>query len=223
METSFQRYKMSTTAVRSFCCRFQPLTFPFCLSEPRNAEQPGVGVRAHRHASSSSVLLRRPDRALLSAPGAAAAAQPNRSRSHSQQQQYPGPRPELRHHPGQRRGPADGHNPGGHQRLSPGRGGPGRRLPNRRSLLVGYEILLRGSDRSDTAAQGAAAPQEAGMHWHKRDRVLRETQMFRCIWAVTLICYQTEWKKIYLERKVEQWNCVRCSPDCFTAIHDVLC
>lgn len=137
--------------------------FNFCLSEPGNAEQPGVGVRAHRQASSASVLLRRPDRAVLSATGAAA-PQPGRSRSHSQQQQYPGPRPELRPHPGQRRGPADGHNPGGHQRLSPGRGGPVRRLPNRRSLLVGYEILLRGSDRSDTATQGAAAPQEAGMH-----------------------------------------------------------
>lgn len=158
---------------KSHTCRRYHLTHfhcRACLSEPGNAEQPGVGVRAHRQATSASVLLRRPDRALLSAPAAAAAAAPRPSRSRSngqqqqQQQQYPGPRPELRPHPGQRRGPTDGHNPGGHQRLSPGRGGPVRRLPNRRSLLVGYEILLRGSDRSDTAAQGPAAPKEAGVH-----------------------------------------------------------
>ncbi|KAM9341317.1 LOW QUALITY PROTEIN: disintegrin and metalloproteinase domain-containing protein 17a [Symphorus nematophorus] len=71
--------------------------------ESRNAEQPRVSIRAHRQASSASLLLRRPDRALLHAP-TASAAEPGRGHSHSQQQQYPGPRPELRPHPGQRRG-----------------------------------------------------------------------------------------------------------------------
>ncbi|XP_049451536.1 disintegrin and metalloproteinase domain-containing protein 17a isoform X2 [Epinephelus fuscoguttatus] len=131
--------------------------------ESRNAQQPRVSVRAHRQASSASLLLRRPDRALLPAP-AASAAEPGRGLSRGQHQ-YPGPRPELRPHPGQRRGAADGHNPGGHQqRLSPGRGGPVGRFHNRRSLLVGYEILLRGSDRAEPAGQGPAAPQEAGSH-----------------------------------------------------------
>ncbi|XP_037602285.1 disintegrin and metalloproteinase domain-containing protein 17-like isoform X1 [Sebastes umbrosus] len=127
--------------------------------ESRNAQQPRVSIRAHRQASSASLLLRRPDRALLPAP-AASAAEPGRRGQH----QYPGPRPELRPHPGQRRGAADGHHPGGHQqRLSPGRGGPVGRFHNRRSLLVGYEILLRGSDRAEPVSQGPAAPQEAGL------------------------------------------------------------
>ncbi|XP_034715085.1 disintegrin and metalloproteinase domain-containing protein 17a isoform X1 [Etheostoma cragini] len=128
--------------------------------ESRNAEQPRVGVVAHRQASSASLILRRPDRALLPAPSA---AEPGLCLSRSQHQ-YPGPRLELRPHPGQRRGGTDGHHPGGHQqRLSPGRGGPVGRFHNRRSLLVGYEILLRGSDRAETGSQGPAAPQEAGM------------------------------------------------------------
>ncbi|XP_069008393.1 disintegrin and metalloproteinase domain-containing protein 17a isoform X1 [Embiotoca jacksoni] len=128
----------------------------------RHAEQPRVSIRAYRQASSASLLLRRPDRALLPAPAAEPGARPSLSQ---QQYQYPGPRPELRPHPGQRRGPADGHHPGGHQqRLSPGRGGPAGRFHNRRSLLVGYEILLRGSDRSEPVGPGPAAPQEAGVH-----------------------------------------------------------
>ncbi|XP_034431919.1 disintegrin and metalloproteinase domain-containing protein 17a isoform X1 [Hippoglossus hippoglossus] len=136
--------------------------------ESRNAEQPRVSVRlAHRQNSSASLLLRRPDRALLPAP-AASSTKPGRGPSRGQlqqQQQYPGPRPELRPHPGQRRGAADGYHPGGHQqRLSPGRGGPVGRFHNRRSLLVGYEVLLRGSDRTEPAGQGAAPPPEAGLH-----------------------------------------------------------
>ncbi|XP_020496356.2 disintegrin and metalloproteinase domain-containing protein 17a isoform X1 [Labrus bergylta] len=127
--------------------------------ESRNAEQPRVNIHAHRQAS---LLLRRPDRALLPAPSA---AEPGRRTSRGQQQQYPGPRSELRPHPGQRRGASDGHHPGGHQqRLSPGRGGPVGRFHNRRSLLVGYEILLRGSDRTEPVGKGPAAPQEAGLH-----------------------------------------------------------
>lgn len=133
-----------------------------CFSESRNAEQPRVGVHAHRQASSASLVLRRPGGALLPTP----AAEPGKSQPHSRQQ-YPGPRPELRLHPGQCRGAAYGHHPGGHQqRLSPRRGGPVRRFPNRRSLLVGYEILLRGSDRTETTSQGPAAPEAAGMHRH---------------------------------------------------------
>lgn len=140
------------------------LTCCFCSSESRNAEQPRGSVRAHRQASSASLLLRRPDRALLPSH-AFSSAEPGRGPSRGQQQQYPGPRPELRPHPGQRRGAADGHHPGGHQqRLSPGRGGPVGRFHNRRSLLVGYEILLRGSDRTEPTSQGTAAPQEAGLH-----------------------------------------------------------
>lgn len=136
-----------------------------CFSESRNGEQPRVCVRAHRQASSASLVLRRPDRALLPTP-TASAAESGRDQSRGQQQ-YPGHRPELRPHPGQRRGTADGHNPGGHQqRLTPGRGGPVRRFHNRRSLLVGYEILLRGSDRTEAADQGPAAPKEAGLHWY---------------------------------------------------------
>lgn len=154
---------MNPTPVRGNSLSVSVSHVVVCLSESGNADQPGVGIRAHRQTSSASLLLHRPDRALLPAT-TGSAAQPGRSHSHGQQQQYPGPRPELRPHPGQRRGAADGHNPGGQQRLSPGRGGPVRRFPNRRSLLVGYEILLRGSDRSDTAGQGPAAPQEAGMH-----------------------------------------------------------
>lgn len=128
-----------------------------CFSESRNAEQPGFGIRAHRQASSASLPLRQPDSALLPAP----AAEPAQSQPHSQQQ-YSGPRPELRPHPGQRRGAAYGHHPGGHQQR-----GPVRRFHNRRSLLVGYEILLRGSDRTETTSQGpAAAPEEAGMCRH---------------------------------------------------------
>nr|XP_020496356.1 disintegrin and metalloproteinase domain-containing protein 17 isoform X1 [Labrus bergylta] len=127
--------------------------------ESRNAEQPRVNIHAHRQAS---LLLRRPDRALLPAPSA---AEPGRRTSRGQQQQYPGPRSELRPHPGQRRGASDGHHPGGQQqRLSPGRGGPVGRFHNRRSLLVGYEILLRGSDRTEPVGKGPAAPQEAGLH-----------------------------------------------------------
>ncbi|XP_074547948.1 disintegrin and metalloproteinase domain-containing protein 17a isoform X2 [Halichoeres trimaculatus] len=132
--------------------------------ESRNAQQPRVNINAHRQASSTSLLLRRPDRALLPAPPPGSAAEPCR-RSSRGQQQYPGPRSELRPHPGQRRGAPDGHNPGGHQqRLSPGRGGPAGRFHNRRSLLVGYEILLRGSDRTEPVNKGPAAPQEAGAH-----------------------------------------------------------
>ncbi|XP_058471230.1 disintegrin and metalloproteinase domain-containing protein 17a isoform X1 [Solea solea] len=138
------------------CSRAPPI-------ESRNAEQPRVGVRAHRQASSASLLLRRPDRALLPAP-AASSGKPSGGPSRGLQQ-YPGPRAELRPHPGQRRGAADGHHPGGHQqRLSPGRGGGNGRFHNRRSLLVGYEILLRGSDRAEPAGQGAVAPPEAGLH-----------------------------------------------------------
>lgn len=135
----------------------QPQVGAVVSSESRNAEQPRVGVRAHRQASSASLLLRRPDRALLPAP--AAAAEPGHRPSRGQQQQQqPGPRPELRRPPGQRRGLTDGHHPGGpQQRLSPGRGG---RIHNRRSLLVGYEVLLRGCDRSGA---GQTAPPEAGM------------------------------------------------------------
>lgn len=151
---------MDPTSVRDSQLCFH-LTCCCSSSESRNAEQPRVSVRAHRQASSASLLLRRPDRALLPAP---AAAEPGRGPSRGQQQ-YPGPRPELRPHPGQRRGAADGHHPGGHQqRLSPGRGGPVGRFHNRRSLLVGYEILLRGSDRAEPGSQGPAAPQEAGLH-----------------------------------------------------------
>ncbi|KAG7224228.1 hypothetical protein INR49_015117 [Caranx melampygus] len=78
------------------------------MHESRNAEQPRVSIRAHRQASSASLLLHRPDRALLPAPAVSAAAEPGRGPSRlqqQQQQQYPGPRPELRPHPGQRRGP----------------------------------------------------------------------------------------------------------------------
>ncbi|XP_014857537.1 PREDICTED: disintegrin and metalloproteinase domain-containing protein 17-like isoform X1 [Poecilia mexicana] len=129
-------------------------------ADSRHPEQPRVNVRPHRQASSASLLLRRPDRALLPAPAAADAGPatgPGRG------QQYPGPRPELRRQPGQRRGPADGHHPGGHQqRLSPGRGGAAGRFHNRRSLLVGYEILLRGSDRAEPISEGAVAPPQAG-------------------------------------------------------------
>lgn len=141
---------------------FRQFNISLCFSESRNAEQPRVSVRAHRQASSASLFLRQPDSALLPAP----AAEPAQSQPHGRQQ-YPGPGPELRPHPGQRRGPAYGHHPGGHQqRLSPRRGGPVRRFPNRRSLLVGYEILLRGSDRTETTSQGPAAPEEAGMCRH---------------------------------------------------------
>lgn len=141
---------------------FRSFNISLCFSESRYAEQPGVGVRAHRQASSASLCLRQPDGALLPAPAAEPAQSHPRGR-----QQYPGPGPELRPHPGQRRGPAYGHNPGGHQqRLSPRRGGPVRRFHNRRSLLVGYEVLLRGSDRTETAGQGPAAPEEAGMCRH---------------------------------------------------------
>ncbi|KAM8913270.1 disintegrin and metalloproteinase domain-containing protein 17a isoform 2-T2 [Spinachia spinachia] len=127
--------------------------------ESRNAE-PRVGVRAHRQTSSTSLLLRRPDRALLPAP----TAEPGRGLPRGQHQ-YPGLRGELRPHPGHCGGAADGHHPGGHeQRLSPGRGRPAGRFHNRRSLLVGYEILLRGSDRAEPVGQGAAPLQEARMH-----------------------------------------------------------
>ncbi|CAG10510.1 unnamed protein product, partial [Tetraodon nigroviridis] len=106
--------------------------------------------------------LRQPDGAVLPA----SAAEPAQSHAHGRQQ-HPGPGPELRPHPGQRRGPAYGHHPGGHQqRLSPRRGGPVRRFHNRRSLLVGYEVLLRGSDRAEATGQGPAAPEEAGMCRH---------------------------------------------------------
>lgn len=144
---------MDPTSVSDSCCVFWSHAI-LSFSDSRNP---------HRQSSSASLLLRRPDRALLPT-SAASAGQPGRGPPRGQQQ-YPGPRPELRPHPGQRRGPADGHNPGGHQqRLSPGRGGPVRRLHNRRSLLVGYEILLRGSDRAEAVSQGPAAPKEAGMH-----------------------------------------------------------
>ncbi|XP_076604268.1 disintegrin and metalloproteinase domain-containing protein 17a isoform X2 [Chaetodon auriga] len=157
-----QQYEENTK-----CFYYPPSMVEVCSRAPaiesRNAEQPRVSIRAHRQASSASLLLRRPDRALFPAPTASAAES---GRGHSRgKQQYPGPRPELRPHPGQRRGAADGHHPGGHQqRLSPGRGGPVGRFHNRRSLLVGYEILLRGSDRTEPASQGPAAPQEAGLH-----------------------------------------------------------
>lgn len=142
----------------SFC-----LTCCFYSSESRNSEQPRVSIRAHRQTSSTSLLLRRPDRALLPAP-AASAAEPGRGPVRGQQQ-YHGPRSELWPHPGQRRGATDDHHPGGpQQRLSPGRGRPGGRFHNRRSLLVGYEVLLRGSDRKEPVSQGPAAPQEAGLH-----------------------------------------------------------
>lgn len=145
---------------------FRPFNISLCFSESRNAEQPRVGVRAHRQASSASLYLRQPDSALLPVPAATAAADPAQSQPHGRQQ-YPGPRPELRPHPGQRRGPAYGHHPGGHQqRLSPRRGGPVRRFHNRRSLLVGYEVLLRGSDRPEATSQGPAAPEEAGVCRH---------------------------------------------------------
>ncbi|XP_038142146.1 disintegrin and metalloproteinase domain-containing protein 17a isoform X1 [Cyprinodon tularosa] len=129
--------------------------------DSRHPEQPRVGARAHRQAFSAS--LRRPGRALFPTSSAAEPGPvPDPSRG-LQQHHYPGPRPELRRQPGQRRGPADGHHPGGHQqRLSPGRRGAVGRFHNRRSLLVGYEILLRGSDRSEPI-QGATAPQEAGV------------------------------------------------------------
>lgn len=142
---------------------FRRFNISLYFSESRNAEQPGVSVRAHRQASSASLLLRQPASALLPDP----AAEPAQSQPHGQQQ-YLGPRPELRPHSGQRRGAAYGHHPGGHQqRLSPRRGGPVRRFHNRRSLLVGYEVLLRGSDRTETTSQGpAAAPEEAGMCRH---------------------------------------------------------
>ncbi|KAJ0062709.1 hypothetical protein NL108_004317 [Boleophthalmus pectinirostris] len=120
--------------------------------ESRNLEQSGIHIRAHRQASSSTLLLRRPDRALFSVPSEPA--------SHGQQTR--GSRGELQPQSGQRRGPTDGYNPGGQQRLSPRRGGP-RRFHNRRSLLVGYEILLRGSEREPNGP-GAAPPAPAGLH-----------------------------------------------------------
>ncbi|XP_040925258.1 disintegrin and metalloproteinase domain-containing protein 17a isoform X1 [Betta splendens] len=155
-----QQYEENTKSIY-----YPPSMVEVCSRAPAiesgNPEQPRVSIRAHRQASSASLLLRRPDRALLSAP-AASAAEPGRGPSRGQQQ-YPGPRSELRPHPGQRRGAADGHHTGGpQQRLSPGRGRPVGRFHNRRSLLVGYEILLRGSDRKEQANQGPAAPQEAG-------------------------------------------------------------
>lgn len=133
------------------------LTCHFHSAESRQAEQLRANARAHRQASSTSLLiLRRPDRALFPV---SAAAKPGSGPSRGQQ--CPGPRPELRRQPGQRRSPADGHHPGGHQqRLSSGRG----RFHNRRSLLVGYEILLRGSDRTEPVNQGPAPPHEAGPH-----------------------------------------------------------
>ncbi|XP_067099575.1 disintegrin and metalloproteinase domain-containing protein 17a isoform X1 [Osmerus mordax] len=135
-------------------------------SECRALEQPRVGARAHRQASSASLLLRRPDHALLPAASAA----PERGPS-SGQQQYPGPRPQLRPCPSQRRGPeggGPGHHPGGPQhRLSPGRGGAGGRLPVRSAsscsrILLRHQGFLRGPDREHTS-QGPAAAQETGL------------------------------------------------------------
>ncbi|XP_077394647.1 disintegrin and metalloproteinase domain-containing protein 17-like isoform X1 [Festucalex cinctus] len=150
-----QQYEENTMSL--YCPLNQ--TLEVCNRAPaiaRNPEQLGDGAHAHRQAASAShFLLRRPDRALTAAPP-----------SHGRRRLEPNHRPELRAHAGRRRrGAADGHHPGGQQqRLSPGRGGgPGRRLPNRRSLLVGYEILLRGSERAEPVGPGAAAPQKAGV------------------------------------------------------------
>ncbi|XP_034015259.1 disintegrin and metalloproteinase domain-containing protein 17a isoform X2 [Thalassophryne amazonica] len=135
-------------------------TVEFCSRAPavesRNPNQSRVGACAYRQASSSSLLLYRPDRALLPAR-AAGSGRASSSR---------GTRPELRPHPGQWRGPTDGHHSGDHRRqqLSASRGGPVRKLHNRRSLLVGYEILLRGSDRSEPSRPGPAPSQEARLH-----------------------------------------------------------
>ncbi|KAK7904338.1 hypothetical protein WMY93_016945 [Mugilogobius chulae] len=63
--------------------------------ESRNFEQSGICIRAHRQARSSTLLLRRPDRALLSMPAESA---PRGQPAHS-------PRGDLQPQPGQRRGP----------------------------------------------------------------------------------------------------------------------
>ncbi|XP_051942144.1 disintegrin and metalloproteinase domain-containing protein 17a isoform X2 [Hippocampus zosterae] len=150
-----QQYEENTMSL--YC----PLnTLEVCSRAPaiaRNLEQPGDGAHAHRQASSASLFpLRRPDRALSAAPPGG--GQHRFKLDH---------RSELCANAGSRlqRGAADGHHPGGQQqRLSPGRGGgPARRVPNRRSLLVGYEILLRGSERSQPISWGEAAPQKAGV------------------------------------------------------------
>nr|XP_057946488.1 disintegrin and metalloproteinase domain-containing protein 17a isoform X1 [Doryrhamphus excisus] len=153
-----QQYEENTMSL------YRPLnqTVEVCSRAPaiesRNPEQPRVGIHAHRQASSASLLLRHPDRALPPTPAADPGCCPARI-------QLTDSRPQLRPHAGQRRWAADGHHSGGQQqRLSPGRGGgPGRRLPNRRSLLIGYEILLRGSDRAEPIGQGKTTPHEAGM------------------------------------------------------------
>ncbi|XP_077477036.1 disintegrin and metalloproteinase domain-containing protein 17a isoform X1 [Stigmatopora argus] len=146
-----QQYEENTMSL----CRPMNQTLEVCSRAPvvaRNPEQHGVGVHADRQAP--LFLLRRPDRAIFTAP----ALDRRRLKSDT--------RPELRAHAGQRRRAADGHHPGGQrQRLSPGRGADpgGRRLPNRRSLLVGYEILLRGRERSEPVGSGEAAPQAPGV------------------------------------------------------------
>ncbi|XP_028294724.1 disintegrin and metalloproteinase domain-containing protein 17a isoform X2 [Gouania willdenowi] len=149
-----QQYEENTK-----CLFYPPSMVEVCSGgEPRNADQPRVSIRAHRQAS---FLLRQPNRALLPP----ITAEPSPSPAHCQQQHPPPARHQLRPHPGQRRGGADGHHPRGHQqRLSSGRGGHVGRFHNRRSLLVGYEVLLRGSDPTQPFSQRAAPPPQAGVH-----------------------------------------------------------
>ncbi|XP_057715835.1 disintegrin and metalloproteinase domain-containing protein 17a isoform X1 [Corythoichthys intestinalis] len=139
-----QQYEENTMSL----CRPMNQTLEVCNRAPvvaRNPEQSGVGVSEDRQAS--VFLLRRPDRAVRAAPAL------GRLKSDA--------RPELRAHAGQRRRAPDGHHSGGQQRRR--EADPGRRLPNRRSLLVGYEILLRGRERSEPVGSGEAAPQTPGV------------------------------------------------------------
>ncbi|XP_024133501.1 disintegrin and metalloproteinase domain-containing protein 17a isoform X2 [Oryzias melastigma] len=138
---------------------YPPSMVEVCGRAPAAGSRNGEQLRANSASAHRQVshVLRWSDRAILPT---SSTAEPRLGPLISQQQ-YPGPRPELRHHPGLRRNDANGHHPGGHQRLPPGRGG---RFHNRRSLLVGYEVLLRGSDRTEPENKGAVAPPEAGMH-----------------------------------------------------------
>ncbi|XP_055720257.1 disintegrin and metalloproteinase domain-containing protein 17a isoform X2 [Salvelinus fontinalis] len=133
-------------------------------SECRDAEQPRVGLRPHRQATSAShLLLRRSDPTPL--PSSSTPNGPVCLR----QQQYPSPRlgfgpwPVLGERSGGGGGPTDGHHPGGSQlRLSPRQG----RLPSSRRLQR-HQVFIRGPDGgAEHATLGPprqAPPQEAGL------------------------------------------------------------
>ncbi|XP_048861066.1 disintegrin and metalloproteinase domain-containing protein 17a isoform X2 [Brienomyrus brachyistius] len=110
------------------------------LTEPRDAEQPGVGLRTHPEASATASRDRH-------VPPPARPPGLGPKRTVPKLELGPGPRP----CPGRRRAPAgaaaNGHHPGGpQQRLAPGRGHAGGGLPAQRTHKV-----LRGPDGAATS------------------------------------------------------------------------